>query len=88
MKKRGKERLEALMRIVVGIVSGIILSVWKMVIQVVVIIHWIYVIITGTRVKELSKFCQIWNANMYAYLKYMTFVSDNRPFPFGKLEKK
>ena len=88
MKKRGRERLEALMRLLVLIVGGIILGIWEIVIDVVVVIHWIWVIITGKRVKGLARFCQIWNVNLYKFLKYVTFVSDKRPFPFGKLEKK
>ena len=81
------ERVEALMRIVVGIVSGIILGLWKILIQAVGIIHWIMVIIAGKRDKGLAKFSEIWNTQIYVFLKYMTFVSNKRPFPFNTLEK-
>ena len=79
------ERNEALMRVVVGIISGIILGIWRALIQLLVIIHWITVLITGERQKSLAEFCHLWNLQIYAYLKYMTFVNNIRPFPFGDL---
>jgi len=80
------ERKEALMRILVGIISGIILGIWKSLIQVLSVIHWIVVVITGKRNKGLAEFCEIWNSQMYIFLRYMTFVSNKRPFPFKELE--
>lgn len=80
------ERKEALMRILVGIISGIILGIWKALIQVLSVIHWIVVVITGKRNKGLAEFCEIWNSQMYIFLRYMTFVSNKRPFPFSELE--
>jgi sorbitol-specific phosphotransferase system component IIC len=81
------ERQEALMRILVGIVTGIILALWRGLIQVISIFHWIYVLITNKRIKELAKFCHIWNCQVYMFLKYMTFATNKRPFPFDKLAK-
>ena len=80
------ERLEALLRIPVVIVSGIILGLWKSLIQILVVIHWIVVIITGKRSKGIAEFCEIWNTQIYIYLRYMTFVSNKRPFPFDSLK--
>jgi|TARA_B100002003_G_C13702104_1_gene352978 hypothetical protein len=80
------ERVEALMRIVVGIISGIILGLWKTLIQVVGIIHWIIVIVGGKRQRGIAEFSEIWNSQMYVFLRYMTFVSNKRPFPFNVLE--
>lgn len=81
------ERTEALMRIVVAIVSGIILGLWKIVVQVVVIIHWFYVIFAGKRSKDFAEFCNLWNTQAYRYIRYMTFASNTRPFPFSGLGK-
>ena len=80
------ERKEALMRIIVGIVTGFILGVWKMAIQVVTILNWLIAIFTNERNRDLAEFCEIWNTQMYHYLKYMTFVTNHRPFPFSSLE--
>ena len=79
------ERLEALMRIVVGIVSGIILGVWKILIQVFGIINFIWTLISGKRIRELAVLSEIWNTQIYVFLRYMTFVSNERPMPFRRL---
>jgi len=81
------ERLEALMRIVVGIVSGIILGVWKILIDLFGIINFIWTIIAGYRLKELAVMSETWNTQMYTFKKYMLFVTNKRPFPFSPLTK-
>tara|TARA_Y100000310_G_scaffold318477_1_gene372599 strand:+ start:21 stop:293 length:273 start_codon:yes stop_codon:yes gene_type:complete len=81
------ERIEALMRILVLIVTGIIMGIWKILIQVLSVIHWLIVIITGKRNKDIAQFCEIWTTQLYTFIKYLTFVSNKRPFPFSKLEK-
>lgn len=81
------ERLEALMRIIVGIVSGIVLGVWKIPIQVFAVINFIWTILSGKRIKELAKMAEIWNTQMYVFLRYMNFVSNERPMPFRKMTK-
>ena len=81
------ERKEVLMRIVVGIISGIILGIWKALVQVVVIIHFVYALFTGKRNKNLAEFCNYWNTQAYRYLRYMTFTTNKRPFPFDELGK-
>jgi hypothetical protein len=81
------ERTEALMRIVVLIVSGFILSIWKMLVQVIVVIHWLYAIFTSKRSKDLADFCNIWNTQVLEFLQYITFVHNNRPWPFSNLKK-
>tara|TARA_B100001971_G_C17780987_1_gene329738 strand:- start:118 stop:387 length:270 start_codon:yes stop_codon:yes gene_type:complete len=81
------ERGEAIIRIFIAIISGLILSLWKILIQILVVIHWFYTIITGTRSSDLANFTEIWNTQVYVYLRYTTFVSNERPFPFNSLTK-
>lgn len=81
------ERAEALLRIVIGIVSGFILGIWKMIIQLLTLVHWIIVIIIGQRNKSIAEFCEMWNTQIYVYLRYITFVLNKRPFPFDDLKK-
>jgi len=80
-------RSEAFVRIFVGIISGIILSIWKVVIQVFVVLNWIITVISGKRNRDLARLCEIWNTQVYTFLRYMTFVSNERPFPFNGLQK-
>jgi len=87
IKHKSNERKEALMRIIVGIVSGIVLGIWKALIQIFVVINFIVTIFTGKRNKELAKLCEIWNTQVYTFLRYMTFSTNQRPFPFTNLKK-
>jgi len=81
------ERAEALMRIVVAIVSGFILEIWGYFVFVLSVLHWIYVIFSGKKKKEFADICKIWNTQVYTYLRYLTFVTNERPFPFRSLTK-
>jgi len=80
------ERGEAWMRIIVGIVSGIILGLWKVLVQILAIVHWLVVVFSGKRQEGLAEFSEILNSQIYVFLRYMTFVSNKRPFPFTGLE--
>jgi len=81
------ERSEIFMRIIVAIVSGIILTVWKLFIQIIGIVNWIITLITGKRNKEIAEMSEIWNTQIYIFLRYMTLVTNERPFPFESLTK-
>ena len=85
--KKVDERLEVLMRIVVLFISGLILSVWKFLIQILVVVNFLVTLVTGKRNKELAELCEIWNTQVYVFLRYITFVNNERPFPFVKLKK-
>ena len=82
-----EERKEALMRIFVGIVTGIILGVWRALIFVFVIMNLIYVLFADKRLKEFAVLSEVWNTQMYTYIRYMVFLTNKRPFPFNKLER-
>jgi len=81
------ERKEALVRIGVLIVSGIVLGLWKGLIQILVVVHWFIVIITGKRNKGLAEFSEVWNTQIYIFVRYIDFVTNECPFPFKKLSK-
>ncbi|HTZ41739.1 MAG TPA: DUF4389 domain-containing protein [Candidatus Omnitrophota bacterium] len=86
-KKGMSERKEAWFRIIVAIVSGIIIKVWGYLISVLAIINWLIVVFSGKRNKDLAMFCEYWNTEVYKYTRYLTFVSNIRPFPFSDLER-
>ncbi len=79
------ERKEAWMRIVIGIISGIILGLWKLLVEVLSIFHWFYVLFKGKRSKSLADFSNVWTTQAYRYVRYMTFTTNSRPFPFSDL---
>lgn len=81
------ERGEALMRIVVFVISGIILGVWRMLIKLFAVLNFLWTLISGKRIEDLAELSEIWNTQKYIYYKYMTFVTNERPFPFSSLHK-
>jgi len=81
------ERKEALMRILVGIISGIIWAFWGFLMRVIVIIHFLYVLFANKRNKDLAEFSNSWNTFTYNFMRYMTFTTNKRPFPFTNLGK-
>jgi len=87
MVKKKSERKEAWMRIFVGIVSGIILSIWRSLICILTIFHWLKVVFSGKRSKDLANFCEYWNTETYKFIRYLTFATNVRPFPFTSLQR-
>jgi len=75
------------MRIVVLLVSGIILGIWKGLVQILALLNWLVALFTAKRNAGLANFCEYWNTEIYNFLKYMTFVTNKRPFPFSDLER-
>ncbi len=75
------------MRILVLVVSGTILAVWRLFIYLVIFVHLIYVLIVGKRMKDLAILGESWNTQWYIFQKYIIFLDNKRPFPFGKLER-
>ena len=82
------ERKEALFRILILLLTGILLIIWRVLVLIIAIIHWIIVIITGERKRDLAEFCEYWNTELYRFVHYITFMSNKRPFPFSPLKKK
>jgi len=85
--KNFSQRKETLMRIIVLIVSGIILGVWRYLIFVFVLINFFYSLFTAKRLKELAVMSETWNTQWYLFQKYIIFLSNTRPFPFTSLAK-
>jgi hypothetical protein len=79
------ERTEAWMRIVVGIISGIIIGLWGSLSKFLGFIHWVYVVFAGKRIKAIADFCNLWNTQVYRFVRYMMFSTNKRPFPFSGL---
>ena len=86
-EKLKKDRKNALMRIPIGIVSVVIIYIWAYLIGIFFIVNLIYKIISGKRIKELSDMSEVWNTQSYHFVRYMTFCTNEKPFPFEELKK-
>ncbi|MEI6731842.1 MAG: DUF4389 domain-containing protein [archaeon] len=81
------ERKEAWFRILVAIISGIILGVWRYLICLLALVNWLITVFSGKRNKSLAEFSEYWNTESYKFLRYLTFVSNKRPFPFSTMQR-
>lgn len=86
-KKHDFERTESLWRVLVLIVSGIMLKFWEVLNGVLAVVNWVITLITGKRNKDIADFCEIYNSQLYTFWRYISGVSNVRPFPFGPLAK-
>ncbi|MEK6880135.1 MAG: DUF4389 domain-containing protein [Nanoarchaeota archaeon] len=84
---KAEERKEGWFRIIVFIVSGIIISIWSYLIAILAIINFLITVISGSRNKGIAEFCEYWNTETYKFSKYITAVSNKRPFPFSDIER-
>ena len=82
-----KERKEAWFRIIVLIVNGILLGLWGYLIFALSLINFFVVLFSGKRNKDMAELCEYWNTTYYEFYRYITFVSNKRPFPFEKLNR-
>jgi amino acid permease len=82
-----KERKEALMRIPLGILAAIIAEFWGAITFILIIINFVIVIFTGKRNKNLTKFNNNYVTFMYQFVRYITFTTNQRPFPFNDLKE-
>ena len=79
------ERKEAWMRVIVAVISGIILSLWKTLVIFVTVVHWLYVVFANKRSRGLADFCNLWATQAYRFVRYLTFTTNARPFPFSEM---
>jgi sorbitol-specific phosphotransferase system component IIC len=92
-RKKFSERIEVLWRLLALVVTGIILGVWNLLIRILILVNLVIVLVTNKRNKEIARLCEIWNSEAYRFMRYLTFVTNERPFPFtslntlGKFEK-
>jgi hypothetical protein len=81
------ERKEGWFRIIVLVISGIILHAWAGLICILLVLNWLVTIFSGKRNQGIAEFCEYFNTEAYKFMRYITFVSNKRPFPFSSLEK-
>jgi hypothetical protein len=80
------EREELLWRILILIVTGIILWIWAYLVVILIVVHFFIVLFSDRKNKDISNFCEIWSSEAYRYVRYMTFATNERPFPFNNLK--
>lgn len=82
-----EEKKEALIRIPIGIISYIIAKLWGILAIFLILINLIYTLFAGKRNKDISNFVNVYITYIYRMLRYMSFSTNERPFPFNPLGK-
>lgn len=80
-------RRELWMRIPVFILSGVILYVWGFFVLIFSLAQLVLLLVEGKKEKEFTHISSIFSNQIYIFFKYITFLSDERPFPFSKIKK-
>ena len=78
---------ELWMRIPVFILSGFILYVWGFFVLIFSLVQLVVLLTEGKKEKEFSHISSMFSNQIYIFFKYITFLSNERPFPFRKLKK-
>ena len=86
-KKLNSEREEAIFKILVLVISGIILYFWSFVAYILIFINWLSTLINNKRDKEISEFIEYWSSSLYIFYRYLSGISNERPFPFNEIKK-
>jgi len=86
-RKLSPKKRETWMRIPIFFVSGFILDIWGFFILIFALVQFILLLAEKKTNNELSRMCSVYLIQLYTFMKYITFLSDKRPFPFGNLEK-
>ena len=81
------ERKEGWFRLIVLVVTGVILWAWGYLVAVLAIVHWLIMIFAGKRNKGIAEFLEYWNTTSYQFYRYLTGVTNERPFPFSSVQR-
>ena len=71
------------LRLLFMFIFSLIISLTGMVGTVIVVLGFFWVLFTGEVNRELRQIGQAIAAYMYEIIRYMTFNTDDKPFPFG-----
>jgi len=78
---------EIWMRIPVFIVSATILKVWGFFILILALVQFVLILSGNKKEKEFLSMSTMFSEQFYCFIKYITFISEEKPFPFSKIKK-
>ena len=83
-----KSKRNIWMRIPIFIVSGVILYVWMFFTLIFSIVQLVLMLTENKKEKEFLNINSMFSGQVYTYFKYISFLSEEKPFPWGKIKKK
>ncbi|VVB83512.1 Uncharacterised protein [uncultured archaeon] len=79
-----KRKKSVWMRIPIFIVSGAILHIWGFFACIFALVQMILMLAGKKKEKELLRINAMFSSQIYIFFKYISFLSEKKPFPFGK----
>jgi hypothetical protein len=83
-----KNKKSVWMRIPIAIVSGAILHVWGCFVLIFCLVQMILLLTNHKKEKEFSDISLMFSNQVNIFFKYVSFNSEDKPFPWGKLKRK
>jgi len=83
-----KSKRNIWMRIPVFFLSGIILYVWGFFILIFSLVQLVWLLINNKKEKVFLNISSMFSSQVYNFFRYVSFLSEEMPFPFGKIKKK
>ena len=72
------------LRLLFMVVFYVLATVTSAVLSVVVVLGFFWVLVTGEKNGQLQQAGQVIAAYLYEIIRYLTFNTEDKPFPFGK----
>jgi hypothetical protein len=82
-----KSKRNIWMRIPVFIVSGMIVYVWGFFVLIFSLVQLILILTERKKEKEILNISSMFSNQIYCFFKYISFISEEKPFPFEKIKK-
>ena len=77
------KRRSTWMRLLFMVIFYVLASLASAVASVVVVLGFLWVLFTGEKNRQLQQAGQVIAGDIYEIIRYLTFNTDERPFPFG-----
>lgn len=89
-KEKGDREIseKILWRLLVFFISGIVLYVWTYATLIILIVNWFIVLFSGKKNNDLGIFVNYYALEITRFVKYTSFQTNEKPFPFTELKKK
>jgi hypothetical protein len=82
-----KSKRNIWMRIPVFILSGAILYVWGFFVLIFSLVQLVLMLTEKKKEKEILNISSMFSNQVYCFFKYISFISEEKPFPFGEIKK-
>jgi Domain of unknown function (DUF4389) len=82
-----KSKRNIWMRIPVFILSGMILYVGGFFVLIFSLVQLVLMLTEKKKEKEILNISSMFSNQVYCFFKYISFISEEKPFPFGEIKK-